>query len=315
MPIDVAILGCAHPHLPDVLGVVASEPDLRLAAVWDADPSVIPVAIAGAAVTRAEAAIRKATIVVICAPTDQRPALCVQAAQAGRPLLVEKPIARTAAEARSLAREVQRSRTPAMAALFLRELPALRRLRGVLHERLVGRLAGVTAGFAHPGAVDGWFQGPTAWMRDAARAGVGGFGDLALHLVDALAALPGDEPPQLAAVALDRDGGGSRAGDVGGAAVGTWAGAPLTVRASWAERPGGLELTVAGSAGTATLRGGTLELVRGRGEPQRWIGPAPDAGESLRAFAVRLRTRRLPRDGLAAAVSAQAVIEAAVRVA
>ena len=31
MPIDVAILGCGHPHLPDVLGVVASERDLRLA--------------------------------------------------------------------------------------------------------------------------------------------------------------------------------------------------------------------------------------------------------------------------------------------
>jgi predicted dehydrogenase len=312
MPLDVAILGCAHPHLPDVLGVVASEPDLRLAAVWDADPSAIPVAIAGGAVTRAETAIRRSTIVVVCAPTDQRPALCVQAAQAGRPLLVEKPVARTAAEARAVAREVGRSRTPAMAALFLRELPALRRLRDVLRERLVGRVAGVTAAYAHPGALDGWFRGPTAWMRDASRAGVGGFGDLGLHLVDALAALPADEPPRLAAVALDRDGGGS--GDVGGIAVGTWAGAPLTVRASWAVRPGGLELTVAGSAGTATLRDGVLELARGGGEPQRWIGPGPDAGEALRAFAARVRTRRRARNGLAPAVEAQAVIEAAVRV-
>jgi len=311
MPIDVAILGCGHPHLPDVLGVVASERDLRLAAVWDADPSAIPGAIAGAAVRDAETAIRRGTIAVVCAPTDQRPALCVQAAQAGRPVLVEKPIARTAAEARAVAREVARSRTPAMAALFLRELPALRRLRDVLRERLVGRIAGVSAGLAHPGAIDGWFQGPTAWMRDLARAGVGGFGDLGLHLVDALAALPADEPPRLAAVALDRDGRGS---DVGGIAVGTWSGIPLTVRASWAQRPGGLELTVAGSAGTATLRDGTLELARGGGEPQRWIGAAPDAGEALRGFAARFRARRLPRDGLAPAVEAQAVLEAAVRV-
>src|SRR5918999_1119864 len=166
MPIDVAILGCGHPHLPDVLGVVASERDLRLAAVWDADPSSIPVAIAGAAVSRAETAIRRSALVVICAPTDQRPALAVQAAQAGRPLLVEKPVARRAAEARAVAREVARSRTPAMAALFLRELPALRRLRDVLREQLVGRLADVTAGLAHAGALDGWFRGPTAWMRD-----------------------------------------------------------------------------------------------------------------------------------------------------
>jgi len=59
MPIDVALLGCAHPHVPDVLGVLASEPDLRLVAVWDSDPSAIPAAISGAAVSRAETAIRR----------------------------------------------------------------------------------------------------------------------------------------------------------------------------------------------------------------------------------------------------------------
>jgi predicted dehydrogenase len=313
MPIDVALLGCAHPHVPDVLGVLASEPDLRLVAAWDADPSAIPAAISGAAVPRVETALRRASAAVICAPTDQRPALCVQAARAGTPILVEKPVGRTAAEARAVAREVGRSRTPAMAALFLRELPALARLAGVLRERLLGRLAGVSAALVHPGAVEGWFDGPRAWMQDPARAGLGGFGDLALHVVDALAALRADEPPALHAVALDRPGGGR--GDIGGTALGTWAGAPLTVRASWAVRPGGLELVVTGATGTATLRDGVLELDRGAGEPERWVGPPPDAGEAVRAFANRLRARRFPRDGLAPAVQAQALLEAAVRVA
>src|SRR4051812_39742686 len=117
MPIDLALLGCAHPHVPDVLGVLASEPDLRLVAAWDADPSAIPGALSGAAVGRAETAIRRAHAVVICAPTDQRPALATAAARAGRPLLVEKPVALTATDARGVAREVARSRTPAMAAL------------------------------------------------------------------------------------------------------------------------------------------------------------------------------------------------------
>jgi predicted dehydrogenase len=312
MPIDVALLGCAHPHVPDVLGVLASEPDLRLTAAWDSDPSAIPVAISGAAVSRAETAIRRAHAVVICAPTDERPALCAQAARAGRPILVEKPLARTAAEARAVAREVVRSRTPAMAALFLRELPALHQLAGVLGERLLGRPAGVSASFAHPGAIDGWFDGPAEWMRNPRRAGVGGFGDLALHLLDALATLPPGEPPALAAVALDRAEPGR--GDLGGAAVGMWAEAPLTVRASWAARPGGLELIVIGAAGTAALRDGVLEIDRG-GAPERWVGAPPDAGEALRAFAARLRARRFPRDGLAPAVHAQAQLEAAVRVA
>ena len=313
MPLDVALLGCAHPHVPDVLGVLASEPDLRLVAAWDADRSAIPVAIGGAAVSRAETALRRANAAIICAPTDQRPALCVQAARAGTPILVEKPVGRTAAEARAVAREVGRSRTPAMAVLFLRELPALARLAGVLRERLIGRLAGVSAALAHPGAIDGRFDGPSAWMRDPARAGLGGFGDLALHVVDALVALRADEPPALHAVALDRAGGSP--GDIGGTALGTWAGAPLSVRASWAARPGGLEVVVTGAAGTATLREGVLELDRGAGAPERWVGPPPDPGEAVRAFANRLRTRRFPRDGLAPAVEAQALLEAAVRVA
>jgi predicted dehydrogenase len=313
MPIDIALLGCSHPHVPDVLGVLAAEPDLRLVAAWDADRSAIPVAISGAAVARAETAIRRAHAVVVCAPTDQRPALCAQAAAAGRPMLVEKPLAGTAAEARRLVREITRSGTPALAALFLRELPALGRLGGVLRERLLGRLAGVTAAYTHTGAIDGWFEGPTAWMLDPRRAGVGGFGDLGLHLVDALAALATRDPPALAAVALDRSGSGPA--DIGGVALGTWAGAPLTVRASWATRPGGLELKVTGAAGTATVRDGVLELDAGTGAPERWVGAPPDAGEAMRAFATRLRARRFARDGLAAAVRAQEVLEGAVRVA
>ena len=47
MAIDIALLGCGHPHVPDVLGVLASQPDLRLAAVWDKDPSAMSAQSAG----------------------------------------------------------------------------------------------------------------------------------------------------------------------------------------------------------------------------------------------------------------------------
>jgi predicted dehydrogenase len=147
-------------------------------------------------------------------------------------------------------------------------------------------------------------------MHDPARAGVGGFGDRGLHLVDALSVLGAGEPPELATVVLDRAGDG----DVGGVALGTWSGVPLVVRAGWASRPGGLELLLTGAAGTASVREGVLELERRRGEPERWVGAPPDAGEALRAFAAGLRARRLPRDGLLPAVRAQAIVEAALPV-
>jgi hypothetical protein len=113
-------------------------------------------------------------------------------------------------------------------------------------------------------------------------------------------------------VVLDREAG--RRGDLGGVGLGRWGGVPLTVRAGWAAAPGGLELVVTGAAGTATLRGGTLELARAGGAPERWVGAPPDASHALQAFAARLRTRRFARDGLADAVRAQEALEAAVQV-
>jgi predicted dehydrogenase len=309
MPIAISLLGCGHPHLSDLLGVIASEPDLRLAAAWDADRSAIPGAIANYAVSDAERAIRRADAVVVSAATDQRPELCVRAARAGRPVLVEKPIARTAAEARALAREISRSRTPAMPALFLRELAALHRLRGVLRAGLLGRLSAASASYLHAGALDGSFSGPCAWMRDPARAGVGALGDLAIHLFDAFAVL--GEAPRVLAVSLDRDGAGR--GDVGGSALGRWRDVPLTLRASWVTRPPGLELSVSGARATAVLRDGSLELVSDSGSGERWVGAPPDPGDALRAFTARLRARRFGRDDLAPAIRAQEALERAIR--
>ena len=309
MAIAISLLGCAHPHVPDVLGVIAAEPDVRLAAAWDRDPAAIPGAIASHAVRDLDRAISRADAVVVCAPTDERPEICVRAGRAGRPILVEKPVARTAAEARAAARELERSRTPALAALFLRELPALGRLRAVIRSRLLGRISGASATYVHSGALDGMLGNRAAWMQDLRRSGAGGFGDLGLHLVDALAAL--GAATALDAVALDR--GAPGAADLGGVAAGRWGEVPLTLRTSWVTRPGRLELSLTGSAGTATIREGTLELSGGEGAPERWIGAPPDAGESVRAFLDQLRARRFHRDGLTPVILAQETIERAAR--
>jgi predicted dehydrogenase len=289
--------------------VVAAEPDVRLAAAWDADPAVVPGVVAAHRVRELDTAISRGDAVIICAPTDQRPELCVRAARAGRPILVEKPVARTAGEARAAAREIERSRTPALAALFLRDLPALGRLQAVIRSGLLGRLSGATASYVHPGAVDGTLAGAAAWMQDPRRSGVGGFGDLGLHLVDAFSAL--GTLPVLEAVTLDRGRPGNT--DLGGVAIGRWGEVPLSLHTSWVTRPAGFELSLAGSGATATVREGTLELAGADGAPERWVGAPPDAGVAVRAFLDRLRRRRFARDGLGAAIRAQEALERALR--
>jgi predicted dehydrogenase len=309
MPIEITLLGCGHPHVSDILGVIASEPDLRLAAAWDADPTAVPGPIASHAVRELDTAIRRADAVVICAPTDQRPGLCVRAARAGRPILVEVPVAGTGAAARAAAREITRSRTPAYATLYLRELPALARLREMIRAGLLGRASTVSASYLRPSALDGSLGGAASWMLDPRRSGAGGLVALGTHLVDGLTAL-GRVPVMIGAVTPDR--GQPTRVDLGGTAVGRWGDVPLSLRTSWAARPEGLELQVNGTTASAVLRDGSVELVTQEGSPQRWIGGPPDAGESLRAFARRLRRRRLELDGLEGAISAQETIERAV---
>ena len=305
MAIAVALLGCEHPHIPDILGVVASEPDVRLAAVWSADRAAVPGAVADYVVSSPDTAIGRADVAIVCAPTDERPALCVRAAQAGRPILVEEPLARTATEAARVAREIARSRTPAYATLFLRELPGLGRLRALLRSDVLGRVTGAAATYHEPTALDG--RAATGWMKQARRAGGGAMTHLGIHLVDALTAL--GARPRLDAVRLDRH--ATSDSDVGGAGLGRWGDVPLTLRTSWVIRPGGLELVINGTAATAALRDGTLEIAADLGAPERWVGAPPDAGEAVRAFLARLRSRKLGDGGLRAAVAAHEVIERA----
>ena len=284
MPIDVALLGCAHPHVPDVLGVLAAEPDARLVAAWDSDPSAMPAAISGAAGRARRDGDRRANAVVVCAPTDERPALCVQAARAGRPVLVEQPVARTAAEARALARELARTphagdrrAVPARAARARAAWPACSR------ERMLGRLASVDGGVRPPGRarrpvrrparVDARpragrrrrLRRPRAAARRRAR-------DARARRAAALAAVALDRPRARA-----RRRRRHRGRDVGGRAADAARGLGGAARRAGAR--------VAGAAGTATLRDGVLELDRG--------GRRPSAGSARRRTPAR-RCARSP---------------------
>ena len=309
MAIAVALLGCEHPHVPEVLGVIASEPDVSLAAVWSSDRAAIPGAVANYTVPGPDTALDRADVAIVCAHADERAALSVRAGRAGRPVLIEAPLAPTAAEAARAAREIARTRTPAYATLFLRELPGLGRLGAVLGADMLGRVTGAAASYLSPLALGGVSApaGGTSWVQRAHRAGAGAMTDLGIHLVDALTAL--GIRPRLEAVRVERRR-GERA-DLGGVAVGRWGDVPLTLRTSWVTRPGGLELIVNGTLATASLRDGTLELAAGQGAPERWVGAPPDPAEAVRAFFQRLRTRRLEVNGLRDAVAAHELIERA----
>lgn len=280
----VAVVGLAHVHVRDHLAVIEEDPWLRLAAAWDPDlerswplpPQVIA--------RDPQTAVSRADVVVIDSVTSAHAQLVPVAASAGKPVFVEKPLGRDYGEAQHLATLIEQAGVPFVTGFFLRCLPALRRARELLWEGRLGRLVSVHAQFGHPGLSDGAFCGQAAWMLDPGQSGFGGFGDLGTHLLDTLLWLrPGHglEVKQAQLITVS----GLRL-DIGGSALLAWDDqVTATVDTSWDSRPGGLHITVEGTAETVTIDNGTLTLASG----QSWAGAAPDAKDALRAFAADLR--------------------------
>ena len=84
------------------------------------------------------------------------------------------------------------SSVPFTAGSFLRVLPNAARLRRTISVGQFGKFTCIPARYTHAGGLEGWFAGDQAWMLDVMRAGFGGFGNLAIHLLDRLRWIRGD---------------------------------------------------------------------------------------------------------------------------
>ncbi|WP_406208681.1 gfo/Idh/MocA family oxidoreductase [Kitasatospora sp. NBC_01560] len=313
-PVRLAVLGTAHVHLPDHLAAVTAAAGVELTAVhagrgpWPELPAEVRRA------ATAEQALAGADAALIASTTAEHAALLHLVAAAGLPVLCEKPLGRSAAETADLLAVLAAGGSRATTAMFLRCTPALRRLRELLAGRRLGRIASVEAGFAHPGLTDGLFAGPAGWMLDPAAGAAGAFADLAVHLVDLLLWLDGGAVPEVLGAALRHRPG--TVPDVGGAALLSWGGVPVSLHAGWAARPGGLSVRVAGERGTAVVEGGRLVLT---GALELTAATAaPYAGAATEAFLAGLRGEEVweaptAAELLRAAAVLDAVAEAAAR--
>ena len=117
--------------------------------------------------------------VSICAPSDLHAELAVLAAEAGRHIVVEKPMALTTADCDRMIEAARRNGVELMVAQCVRFWPEYTYLQETLETGRLGKL--LRADFARRGAQPVWsWQG---WMNDAARSG-GAILDLHIHDVD-----------------------------------------------------------------------------------------------------------------------------------
>jgi predicted dehydrogenase len=292
-PVLFALLGTAHIHVPDYVAVLTTHPKARLTAVYPGDARwrhPIPV---GAVLCCAEAqeALSRADAALIASTTAEHEELLGAVLNAGMPALIEKPLAANAELAGRMATSV---RHPTIAAaMFLRHAPAVRRLRELYVEGVVGPALEVSASFSHDGLDAGIFADKAAWMLVPECGAVGGFADLGIHLIDLIRWLLADIAPDERAVTVARARLRSRAGlplDIGGEALLDWNGVRVSIRAAWDENPGGLHIAIRGPRGSLTVHDAQLEITPlDRRLPRREQYPLHRASAVLEAFIADLR--------------------------
>jgi len=122
--------------------------------------------------------------VLIASPNDAHAAPALAAAQAGKPVLCEKPLAVTLADAKAMTRAAERAGVTNMTAFTWRHVPAVRLAQTMVASGELGRIFHVGASFLQ----GRWLRPDTSrmWRFDRRRAGSGILGDLGVHIFDLL---------------------------------------------------------------------------------------------------------------------------------
>jgi predicted dehydrogenase len=125
-------------------------------------------------------------LIDIASPNDTHAEIAVAAAKAGKMVMCEKPLARTAAEGQVMLDAVAASKSPNMVWYNYRRVPALVLLKELLKEGRFGRIFHYRTQFLQDWTISQDLPqgGEGLWRLDASVAGSGVTGDLLAHNID-----------------------------------------------------------------------------------------------------------------------------------
>ncbi|TPV50186.1 Gfo/Idh/MocA family oxidoreductase [Pseudarthrobacter phenanthrenivorans] len=133
-------------------------------------------------------------VVDICAPGWMHAEIATAALEAGKHVLLEKPLANTLAEAEAMTAAAQEARTrgvQSMVGFNYRRVPALALAKELISEGRLGSVRQVRAAYLQDWLADG--QAPMTWRLKKETAGSGALGDIASHAIDQVLFLLGDQ--------------------------------------------------------------------------------------------------------------------------
>lgn len=116
-------------------------------------------------------------------PNDAHADPCIEAAKAGKHILCEKPLARTAEEAKSMLDAVTKAGVKHAVAYNYRFVPAIRQAKMLIDSGALGRIYHFRAVYLQEWIMP-HYGTPHIWRLDKAVAGSGALGDLGAHIID-----------------------------------------------------------------------------------------------------------------------------------
>lgn len=122
----------------------------------------------------------------ICTPNNLHKEIAIAAAQAGKMVLCEKPLAMNSAEGEEMCQAVEKAGVPNTVWYNYRRVPAVSLAKQLIDEGRLGRIFHYRAQFLQDWTISADLpQGGTAlWRLDSAAAGSGVTGDLLAHCID-----------------------------------------------------------------------------------------------------------------------------------
>ncbi len=124
-------------------------------------------------------------------PNDTHAEPCIAAAEAGKHILCEKPLARTAEESKTMLDAVEKAGVKNLVAFNYRFVPAIRQIRYLIDSGALGQIYHWRAVYLQEWIMP-HYGTPKIWRLDKSICGSGALGDLGAHIVDLAHYLIGD---------------------------------------------------------------------------------------------------------------------------
>jgi len=195
----VAMLSFAHPHAYTWAEAIQASDDARVVAIWDEDPvrgRAAALRYESEFVADLETALARPGVVAAAVASEnaRHAEHTVAAAEHGKHVLCEKPMATTLEDCDRMIEAVRRAGVTYFQAFPMRFDPGNHRIRELLARGAIGRVTAVSKRHGHAYAALGWPPELAAdnWLLDPRRSGGGALMDEGVHSADWLRWLFGE---------------------------------------------------------------------------------------------------------------------------